>query len=69
MFANNFIENTSTGKKVYLWFIECPEEILLNPHFIKINYFAHLKEKTNLKWFRLSEINQSNIFYRLKQAS
>jgi len=66
-------EKTSSGKNVYLWFVECPssiffvdlDKLLVNQSFIDDKHF---KEKTKLEWFTLEQISKKrNILYRLKQ--
>ena len=64
------IEKTSTGKNVYLWFVNYPFNLNLN----KFHYNQHIyqnniyKEKSDLRWFNLNEIKNGNILYRLKQT-
>jgi len=64
------IEKTPSGKTVYLWFIECYIDVNLQQLGTNQLYLQdpHLKEKTKLKWFSLSEIAKKNkfIYYRLK---
>jgi 8-oxo-dGTP pyrophosphatase MutT (NUDIX family) len=66
------IDITGTGKIVYLWFIEFPQN-LLNVNFndtLKRNQKKlgkHFNEKSKLSWISLHSIKQSNkIFYKLK---
>jgi 8-oxo-dGTP pyrophosphatase MutT (NUDIX family) len=67
------IDKTKTGKTVYIWFIECPSELI----FMDLNIFHEnqsktndpcLKEKSDLRWFSLVEIKNENVLYRLKQV-
>ena len=64
------IEKTKTGKYAYLWFIEFPSEIDLHLFYVnqsKTNQ-PTLKEKTDIQWFPLSEIEQGNILFILKKT-
>ena len=65
------IEKTSTGKTVYLWFIEFPEFLNLtqfhyNQSIIKDPRF---NEKSDIQWFSLLQIKKSRkVFNRLKKT-
>ena len=67
------IDITGTGKEVYIWFIQLPEE---SQECIKnfINNKSkfeeeHFHEKSILRWFTIDEIKKSNkIFYKLKKV-
>jgi len=66
----SFIDLTSSGKKVYLWFItmEYNENInsLFNSKKIKDRHF---NEKSELRYFSLSEIVRSkDVLYKLKDV-
>ena len=65
------IEKTSTGKTVYLWFIEFPNSLLnydinkefqINKNSMKESIY---KEKITLKWF--NNVNSNKILYKLKK--
>ena len=61
------LEKTSTGKKVYLYFVKFPEkrEYRLNTGLTDKKY----KEKEKLKWFSLDQIKKTNtVFRKLKQT-
>ena len=66
-------DTTSTGKNVYIWFIELPEESVNNTlNFLnnksKINFNECYYEKSILRWFTLQEIkNSKKILFRLKE--
>ena len=63
------IEKTPSSKTIYLWFIECYIDINLQQLSTNQMYLQdpHLKEKTKLQWFSLSEIaKKKGIYYRLK---
>jgi len=64
------IEKTPSGKTIYLWFIESYIDVNLQQLGTNQMYLQdpHLKEKTKLQWFSLSEIAKKNkfIYYRLK---
>jgi len=74
--TNPVIEETSTGKTVYLYFIEFPEtsfdENLLNEHFEynkKQFNRPEFHEKKKLKWFSLNEIKRTkSILFKLKKT-
>lgn len=65
------IEKTSTGKTVYLWFIEFPEflnftQFHYNQTIIKDPRF---NEKSDIQWFSLLQIKKSRkVFNRLKKT-
>ena len=67
------IDITKTGRTVYIWFIEFPLEIFYTDiSSIFLNNIATFtnpvcKEKSNLRWFRLSSIKNSNVLYNLKK--
>jgi predicted NUDIX family NTP pyrophosphohydrolase len=67
------VEKSPTGKKVYMWFIHFPKEILgIESHF-EINKSKLKKkefhEKSKLKWFNFYEIkNNKNIFKKLRNT-
>jgi 8-oxo-dGTP pyrophosphatase MutT (NUDIX family) len=66
----SFIDLTSTGKKVYLWFIEMGYNENINSHFkSKRLTGSHFNEKSELKYFSLKEIVRSkDIFYKIKNV-
>ena len=68
------VEKTSTGKNVYLWFINCDkkifntnlEQLTVNQSFMEDRHF---KEKSKLQWFTINQISRRhNILYRLKNT-
>jgi len=67
------VEKSPTGKKVYIWFIHFPKEILgiecqfeINKSKLKKKEFH---EKSKLKWFNFYEIkNNKSIFKKLRNA-
>lgn len=66
------IDSSSTGKRVYIYFLQFPEEsqeVIKNFINAKSKLTEdHYYEKGILKWFSLNEIKKSNrIFSRLKQ--
>ena len=67
------VEKSPTGKKVYLWFIHFPKEILGIEFQFEINKSKLKKkefhEKSKLKWFNFYEIkNNKNIFKKLRNT-
>jgi len=64
------IEKTKTGKYAYLWFIEFPKETDLRLFYVNQSMTSEptLKEKTDIQWFPLSEIEQGNILFILKKT-
>ena len=67
------VELTSTGKTVYIWFINFP-----TPFFDISNFYlnqslindSRFKEKSKLQWFSLNQVknDRNKILYRLKQT-
>jgi 8-oxo-dGTP pyrophosphatase MutT (NUDIX family) len=67
------VEKSPTGKKVYLWFIDFPKEILGIESQFEINKSKLKKkefhEKSKLKWFNFYEIkNNKSIFKKLRNT-
>ena len=69
------VNTTSTGKTVYIWFVEWNVDENVNSNLL--NQFVinkksigdkHFKEKSQLKWFTLSQIRAGNVLYRLKNT-
>jgi len=66
------VDKTSTGKTVYIWFIEFPNETLnweINKIFFKNQKFHKKKEyleKEMLMWFSKNKL-PSNVLYNLKR--
>ncbi len=64
------IETTRTGKKAYLWFIYLPSDVNLK-QFHKNQLTTSeptLREKKNIQWFSLSQIEHGNVLYQLKRC-
>ncbi len=64
------IEKTKTGKYAYLWFIQFPHEIDISRFHVNqtMTNQRTLKEKTDIRWFPLSEIQKGNILFILKKT-
>ena len=64
------IEKTKTGKKVYLWFVRFPPELNqadFHKNQLKTNE-PTLKEKSDITWFSLAQIENGNVLYILKKT-
>ena len=63
-------ELTATGKIVYLWFVKFPEKANFSQFYKNKSKLdgAHFKEKSELCWFSLSDIENKNVLYKLKKT-
>uniref|UniRef100_A0A6C0AZW4 Nudix hydrolase domain-containing protein n=1 Tax=viral metagenome TaxID=1070528 RepID=A0A6C0AZW4_9ZZZZ len=63
------IEKTSTGKTVYIWFVEFPAYVDFLQFYInkQILNEKHFKEKSELRWFSFYETQSKNVLYKLKK--
>ena len=64
------IEKTTTGKTVYLWFVRFPYLMNYSQFYINQQLLndRHYKEKSELRWFSLSEIENGKVLYILKKT-
>jgi 8-oxo-dGTP pyrophosphatase MutT (NUDIX family) len=66
------IERSLTGKTVYLWFLEFPQEFLFKLTQFHYNQSiindSHFKEKSDIRWFSLHQLKSAKILYRLKKT-
>jgi 8-oxo-dGTP pyrophosphatase MutT (NUDIX family) len=63
-----FIDRTSTGKKVYLWFLEIPGLLDLSSFYSSKLTDRVYREKIELKYFSLKELVRSkDVLYQLKE--
>ena len=64
------IETTSTGKPVYIWFVEFPiytdtSKFYTNKQLLNKKQY---NEKSELRWFTLNEIQRGKVLFKLKRT-
>ena len=67
--TNPFVETTTSGKPVYIWFIKFPETLNDFSQFYNNKQLLsyQFNEKSALKWFTIEEVSSGNILYKLKK--